>query len=54
MDRCGGRVKSCDFWPTIWPVLTNMGNHFNEDITLTENVQIIIEREATCEKLIFL
>jgi len=44
-ERCGGGVKSNDFWPTIRPFLSNKGGGGCEQIHLRENNDTISEPE---------
>ena len=37
VERCTGGCKQKDFWPTIKPVLTNKGSHFENSIILCQN-----------------
>ena len=49
IERCTGGPKQKDFWPTIKPFLTNKGSHFDNNIVLCNNDDIINDQSEVAE-----
>ena len=48
-EKCAGGPKSCDFWPTIKPFLSNKGYKNSNCILLSENNKIINDQSEVSE-----
>ena len=49
VERCTDGPKQKDFWPTIKPFLTNKGRHFENNIILCNNDEIINNQSDVAE-----
>jgi hypothetical protein len=49
IERCEGRPKSRDFWPTMKPFLTNKGNTTTRNTILCENDTLVNSQGDVCD-----
>ena len=49
VEHCTGSSKQKDFWPTIKPFLTNKDSHFQNNIILSNNDEIINNQSDVAE-----